>query len=65
MTAPNLIQVLSMVYFAGNSSRLPELGSDQALKLKQLTVLTLAETNKVFLLPTQSRFFNPVEDISG
>ncbi|XP_023006627.1 COP9 signalosome complex subunit 7-like isoform X2 [Cucurbita maxima] len=33
--------------YKSNSSRLPELGSDQALKLKQLTVLTLAETNKV------------------
>ncbi|TYK24720.1 cop9 complex subunit 7a [Cucumis melo var. makuwa] len=33
--------------YKSNSSRLPELSSDQALKLKQLTVLTLAETNKV------------------
>ncbi|XP_023005065.1 COP9 signalosome complex subunit 7-like isoform X5 [Cucurbita maxima] len=33
--------------YTSNSGRLPELGSDQALKLKQLTVLTLAETNKV------------------
>ncbi|XP_038907171.1 COP9 signalosome complex subunit 7 isoform X1 [Benincasa hispida] len=33
--------------YKSNSSCLPELGSDQALKLKQLTVLTLAETNKV------------------
>ena len=56
---------LSMVYFAGNSSRLPELGTDQALKLKQLTVLTLAETNKVFLLHIWSHFLNPLADISG
>ena len=51
------------ITFAGNSGRLPELGSDQALKLKQLTVLTLAETNKVFLLPTPC-FFNPLADAS-
>ncbi|RVW32310.1 COP9 signalosome complex subunit 7 [Vitis vinifera] len=31
----------------GNVDRLPQLVPDQALKLKQLTVLTLAETNKV------------------
>ncbi|KAM2156719.1 hypothetical protein ACFX1R_042373 [Malus domestica] len=31
----------------GDASRLPHLVPDQVLKLKQLTVLTLAETNKV------------------
>lgn len=30
------------------ASRLPQLKPDQVLKLKQLTVLTLAETNKVY-----------------
>lgn len=30
----------------GDASRLPQLVPDQVLKLKQLTVLTLAETNK-------------------
>ncbi|XP_021280915.1 COP9 signalosome complex subunit 7 isoform X1 [Herrania umbratica] len=33
--------------YKGNSGRLPQLVPDQVLKLKQLTVLTLAETNKV------------------
>ncbi|OAY62512.1 COP9 signalosome complex subunit 7 isoform X2 [Manihot esculenta] len=33
--------------YKNNVERLPELISDQVLKLKQLTVLTLAETNKV------------------
>lgn len=32
---------------AAVASRLPQLIPDQTLKLKQLTVLTLAETNKV------------------
>lgn len=32
---------------AGVAGRLPQLVPDQVLKLKQLTVLTLAETNKV------------------
>ncbi|KAF3594536.1 hypothetical protein DY000_02023831 [Brassica cretica] len=31
----------------GNASRIPQLSPDQILKLKQLTVLTLAESNKV------------------
>jgi COP9 signalosome complex subunit 7 len=31
----------------GNSAMLPKLSQDQILKLKQLTVLTLSETNKV------------------
>lgn len=57
--------ILSTVYFAGNSSRLPELSSDQALKLKQLTVLTLAETNKVLMLHIWSCFLNPLADVSG
>ncbi|KAI9094527.1 hypothetical protein K1719_026647 [Acacia pycnantha] len=33
--------------YKGNAGRLPQLTPDQILKLKQLTVLTLAETNKV------------------
>ncbi|PWA86920.1 proteasome component (PCI) domain protein [Artemisia annua] len=33
--------------YKSNASNLPPLAPDQALKLKQLTVLTLAETNKV------------------
>eukprot|EP00257_Ricinus_communis_P024294 XP_015584465.1 COP9 signalosome complex subunit 7 isoform X1 [Ricinus communis] len=33
--------------YKNNSGRLPQLIPDQVLKLKQLTVLTLAETNKV------------------
>ncbi|PIN22783.1 COP9 signalosome, subunit CSN7 [Handroanthus impetiginosus] len=33
--------------YKSDASSLPQLGHDQALKLKQLTVLTLAETNKV------------------
>ncbi|GMP82362.1 hypothetical protein CsSME_00036701 [Camellia sinensis var. sinensis] len=33
-------------YFLGNAGRLPQLVPDQTLKLKQLTVLTLAETDK-------------------
>ncbi|KAK8506521.1 hypothetical protein V6N13_016287 [Hibiscus sabdariffa] len=33
--------------YKSNSGRLPQLVPDQVLKLKQLTVLTLAETNKV------------------
>ncbi|KAK9911002.1 hypothetical protein M0R45_034931 [Rubus argutus] len=33
--------------YKSNASRLPQLAPDQALKLRQLTVLTLAETNKV------------------
>ncbi|KAL6130613.1 hypothetical protein ACLB2K_068992 [Fragaria x ananassa] len=33
--------------YKSNAGRLPQLVPDQALKLKQLTVLTLAETNKV------------------
>lgn len=32
---------------AGVASRLPKLVPDQVLKLKQLTVMTLAETDKV------------------
>lgn len=32
---------------AGVASRLPQLVPDQVLKLKQLTVMTLAETDKV------------------
>lgn len=35
-------------FFIGNAARLPLLAPDQVLKLKQLTILTLAETNKVF-----------------
>lgn len=34
----------------GNADRLPQLVPEQVLKLKQLTVLTLAETNKVFFI---------------
>nr|XP_028961418.1 COP9 signalosome complex subunit 7-like isoform X9 [Malus domestica] len=34
-------------FLMGDASRLPHLVPDQVLKLKQLTVLTLAETNKV------------------
>ncbi|CAK9149395.1 unnamed protein product [Ilex paraguariensis] len=33
--------------YKSNAGRLPQLVPDQVLKLKQLTVLTLAETNKV------------------
>ncbi|KAI5594408.1 hypothetical protein BDE02_03G071200 [Populus trichocarpa] len=33
--------------YKGNSAMLPKLSQDQILKLKQLTVLTLSETNKV------------------
>ncbi|XP_021821765.1 COP9 signalosome complex subunit 7-like [Prunus avium] len=33
--------------YKSDASRLPQLVPDQVLKLKQLTVLTLAETNKV------------------
>ncbi|XP_048228400.1 COP9 signalosome complex subunit 7 isoform X2 [Ricinus communis] len=42
--------------YKNNSGRLPQLIPDQVLKLKQLTVLTLAETNKdlSFLFSTQS-----------
>jgi hypothetical protein len=36
--------------FVGNAGRLPQLVPEQVLKLKQLTVLTLAETNKVSFL---------------
>lgn len=40
----------SIIYvFIGNAGCLPQLVSDQVLKLKQLTVLTLAERSKVFL----------------
>jgi len=35
-------------WLIGNADRLPQLVPDQILKLKQLTVLTLAETYKVF-----------------
>ncbi|XP_022770191.1 COP9 signalosome complex subunit 7-like isoform X3 [Durio zibethinus] len=35
--------------YKSNSGNLPQLVPDQVLKLKQLTVLTLAETNKVLL----------------
>jgi len=42
------------MWLAGNADRLPQLIPDQILKLKQLTVLTLAETYKVYLLITQS-----------
>ncbi|KAE8692643.1 COP9 signalosome complex subunit 7 [Hibiscus syriacus] len=35
--------------YKSNSGSLPQLVPDQVLKLKQLTVLTLAETNKLFL----------------
>lgn len=35
------------MHFAGVANQLPQLVPDQVLKLKQLTVLTLAETNKV------------------
>ena len=34
-------------WLAGNADPLPQLIPDQILKLKQLTVLTLAETHKV------------------
>lgn len=34
-------------WLIGNAERLPQLIPDQTLKLKQLTVLTLAETYKV------------------
>ena len=39
--------------FVGNAGRLPQLVPEQVLKLKQLTVLTLAETNKVSFLEFQ------------
>lgn len=39
-------------WLIGNADRLPQLTPDQILKLKQLTVLTLAETYKV--LPINS-----------
>ena len=35
------------IWFTDNAGSLPQLLPDQILKLKQLTVLTLAETNKV------------------
>lgn len=37
----------------GNADRLPQLIPDQILKLKQLTVLTLAETYKVLLIDVE------------
>lgn len=42
--------------FTGNASRLPQLVPDQILKLKQLTVLTLAETNKVSFLGSEPHY---------
>ncbi|GJZ97437.1 hypothetical protein Tco_0669890 [Tanacetum coccineum] len=39
--------VFLCLWHVGNASNLPPLAPDQILKLKQLTVLTLAETNKV------------------
>lgn len=38
-----------MLIIVGNASKLPQLTPDQILKLKQLTMLTLAEANKVIL----------------
>lgn len=50
----------------GVANRLPHLGPDQVLKLKQLTVLTLAETNKVsshvFYCPLFSQIMNFASD---
>lgn len=42
---------------AGIASRLPPLVPDQILKLKKLTVLTLAETNKVSYLEMLNGLF--------
>ncbi|CAI0548401.1 unnamed protein product [Linum tenue] len=39
--------VVKFCLWTGNMARLPQLVPDQILKLKQLTVLTLAESNKV------------------
>ncbi|KAL7258690.1 hypothetical protein ACSBR1_004742 [Camellia fascicularis] len=44
--------------YKSNASHLLQLVPDQILKLKQLTVLTLAETDKVFLFLKHSYIFN-------
>ncbi|CAN6566527.1 unnamed protein product [Malus baccata var. baccata] len=41
-----VMEFKKLKYIAGDASHLPHLVPDQVLKLKQLTVLTLAETNK-------------------
>lgn len=49
-----MVFIKKLKWLIGNSDRLPQLTPDQILKLKQLTVLTLAETYKVeyFILPS-------------
>ncbi|KAH0918212.1 hypothetical protein HID58_025872 [Brassica napus] len=42
-----LVTTFRMFRYSCNASRIPQLSPDQILKLKQLTVLTLAESNKV------------------
>ena len=42
--------MIFLLYIVDNAAQLPPLGADQKLKLKQLTVLTLAEAAKVFVL---------------
>lgn len=42
-----MLFIKKFMWYPGNADRLPQLISDQILKLKQLTVLTLAETYKV------------------
>ncbi|TYJ08586.1 hypothetical protein E1A91_A11G084800v1 [Gossypium mustelinum] len=41
------LETCALLFVTSNCSSLPQLVPDQVLKLKQLTVLTLAETNKV------------------
>ncbi|CAL0304620.1 unnamed protein product [Lupinus luteus] len=42
-----VVLVKKFKWLTGNASRLPQLVPDQILKLKQLTVLTMADTHKV------------------
>ncbi|KAL9350437.1 hypothetical protein Peur_057692 [Populus x canadensis] len=62
LSLPNILQVcffmfeyLYICYPQGTSAMLPKLSQDQILKLKQLTVLTLSETNKVL-------FYNKLQE---
>lgn len=47
-----MVLVKKFEWLTGNADRFPQLIPDQILKLKQLTVLTLADTYKV--LPIKS-----------
>ena len=48
----------NFMIFLGNAGRLPQLVPDQILKLKQLTVLTLSELNKVFVFELINLFID-------